>query len=131
MHWNVSRVLFLFMYTQQFDCLRRFWNALLIEKGRCDGSNVPPCNKSSDALQVAKSSQPNSEAFERLIAWKKHKAVPNYCGQYADPGPCTSRVKRFYYDRDLGDCKEFTYSGCLGNSNNFETKESCKMVCIE
>ncbi|TGZ55929.1 hypothetical protein CRM22_010255 [Opisthorchis felineus] len=83
------------------------------------------------ALQVAKSSQPNSEAFERLIAWKKHKAVPNYCGQYADPGPCTSRVKRFYYDRDLGDCKEFTYSGCLGNSNNFETKESCKMVCIE
>ncbi|OON22328.1 Kunitz/Bovine pancreatic trypsin inhibitor domain protein [Opisthorchis viverrini] len=84
-----------------------------------------------NALQAVKSTQPNSDAFEKLMAWKKNKAVPNYCGYHADPGPCNFPVRRFYYDKDLGECKEFTYSGCLGNLNNFESKASCKMVCIE
>ncbi|GAA54350.1 Kunitz-type serine protease inhibitor kunitoxin-Tel1 [Clonorchis sinensis] len=72
-----------------------------------------------------------SEAFEKLTSWKKHRAVPNYCGYLPDSGPCNFRTRRFYYDKESGDCKEFTYNGCLGNMNNFESKASCKMVCID
>ncbi|CRK96737.1 CLUMA_CG009864, isoform A [Clunio marinus] len=30
---------------------------------------------------------------------------------------------------DGGECKEFTYSGCGGNANNFESLEACEASC--
>uniref|UniRef100_A0A1I8EWG0 BPTI/Kunitz inhibitor domain-containing protein n=1 Tax=Wuchereria bancrofti TaxID=6293 RepID=A0A1I8EWG0_WUCBA len=42
----------------------------------------------------------------------------------------TSSVTRFYFNIASKDCIEFTYNGCGGNLNNFETFEQCNNFCL-
>ncbi|KAL6744401.1 hypothetical protein Aduo_017340 [Ancylostoma duodenale] len=44
-------------------------------------------------------------------------------------GSCTAPVTRFYYDASSGTCQRFTYSGCGGNANNFQSLASCQATC--
>ncbi|KAH6926581.1 hypothetical protein HPB50_019822 [Hyalomma asiaticum] len=46
-----------------------------------------------------------------------------------DQGPCHASITRYYYDNVTRTCKEFTYGGCEGNSNNYETVEECTASC--
>lgn len=46
-------------------------------------------------------------------------------------GSCGDSQKRFYFDPIEKKCKNFFYSGCLGNRNNFLTLEACKSFCIK
>jgi hypothetical protein len=36
---------------------------------------------------------------------------------------------RYYFNSKSGKCELFTYSGCYGNSNNFQTLEACENKC--
>nr|XP_029723407.1 papilin-like isoform X4 [Aedes albopictus] len=45
-------------------------------------------------------------------------------------GPCTGYYPMWYYDTDRNTCAQFTYGGCLGNANRFETLEECKGTCV-
>lgn len=38
-------------------------------------------------------------------------------------------VFRYYYDIQIDQCVNFTYSGCDGNKNNFESAEICEQHC--
>ncbi|ROT77850.1 hypothetical protein C7M84_003448 [Penaeus vannamei] len=51
------------------------------------------------------------------------------CMQEKEEGPCRAVLKRFYYDVDHQQCRQFTYGGCRGNRNNFETYDECAMAC--
>jgi hypothetical protein len=51
------------------------------------------------------------------------------CTLPADPGPCEAAIPRWYFDATLGECAEFTYGGCEGNANNFETLAECEAAC--
>uniref|UniRef100_A0A5K3G6L6 Kunitz/Bovine pancreatic trypsin inhibitor domain protein n=1 Tax=Mesocestoides corti TaxID=53468 RepID=A0A5K3G6L6_MESCO len=51
------------------------------------------------------------------------------CKLPKDVGPCRAAVRRWTYDLSNGQCVEFTYGGCRGNANNFETKEACEAKC--
>lgn len=44
-------------------------------------------------------------------------------------GPCNGFVKQFYYDKRTDSCYEFEYSGCQGNKNRFQDRESCERKC--
>merc|ERR1712227_21044 len=44
-------------------------------------------------------------------------------------GRCGANVRRFYYNFVSGECKEFRYTGCLGNKNNFPSMNVCKRQC--
>lgn len=46
-------------------------------------------------------------------------------------GPCKAAKARYFYSADIGECVRFTYGGCGGNSNNFETKAECESACRE
>lgn len=39
--------------------------------------------------------------------------------------------KAFYYHAESGECRAFTYSGCSGNDNNFESIKLCEEQCHE
>ncbi len=54
---------------------------------------------------------------------------PNVCGQEPESGPCLAAFQRWYFDRESGGCRTFTWGGCGGNDNNFESAELCKEMC--
>ncbi|XP_052057673.1 papilin-like isoform X2 [Mytilus californianus] len=52
------------------------------------------------------------------------------CQPYVEPSiQCLAYIKRYRYAAETGDCEEFIYGGCHGNSNNFETMEACRGKC--
>ena len=44
-------------------------------------------------------------------------------------GKCRAAFKRFFYNKESGDCETFTYGGCDANANNFMDKEACENRC--
>lgn len=42
---------------------------------------------------------------------------------------CDEKLPRYFFDVQEGNCKNFTYSGCDGNSNNFQTPLECLNQC--
>ena len=46
-----------------------------------------------------------------------------------EAGPCFAMFKNWHYDSESTSCKEFTYGGCSGNENRFDTKEECEKTC--
>jgi hypothetical protein len=51
------------------------------------------------------------------------------CQEPADPGPCEAAFERWFFNAERGICETFTYGGCEGNENNFETLEACSAAC--
>lgn len=53
------------------------------------------------------------------------------CNLPADPGPCDGVFLRWHHNPDTGICQPFTYGGCDGNANNFETLVECQQACMD
>ena len=51
------------------------------------------------------------------------------CLRRPEIGSCTNNMTRYYYDVNCDCCRQFSYSGCDGNRNNFETENSCLQKC--
>uniref|UniRef100_A0A0K0DYG9 BPTI/Kunitz inhibitor domain-containing protein n=1 Tax=Strongyloides stercoralis TaxID=6248 RepID=A0A0K0DYG9_STRER len=51
------------------------------------------------------------------------------CLLTVDSGACNNSTTRYAFDRSLQRCTAFTYSGCGGNANNFETISDCLDTC--
>ncbi|XP_037086588.1 papilin-like, partial [Pollicipes pollicipes] len=57
------------------------------------------------------------------------EANQDVCLLPSDAGPCTGRVERYFYSAATGRCQQFSYGGCEGNGNNFETARECTSRC--
>lgn len=55
--------------------------------------------------------------------------LPVTCLDKPEPGPCSERVIRYYYDYRYDSCRAFHYGGCQGHVP-FETKEVCEEACV-
>ena len=53
------------------------------------------------------------------------------CELPSDTGPCRALIPRWFFDTRSGKCQRFTFGGCQGNANNFETLEECINTCGE
>uniref|UniRef100_A0A6B0V8B5 Putative kunitz n=1 Tax=Ixodes ricinus TaxID=34613 RepID=A0A6B0V8B5_IXORI len=51
------------------------------------------------------------------------------CSLPPERGLCRKNFTRYYWDKELGGCKTFSYSGCAGNANNFASQEECQKFC--
>lgn len=57
----------------------------------------------------------------------RHPLEAEICGLPVVTGPCNAAFPRYAYDGSQ--CVPFTYGGCQGNANNFETLEACEQAC--
>jgi hypothetical protein len=57
------------------------------------------------------------------------KNCMNTCKMPMEQGPCKILVPSWYYDNGAGICKKFTYGGCGGNANRFDTQKACREAC--
>ena len=55
--------------------------------------------------------------------------MPSFCSLDRDPGLCMGYFTKYFHNSTSGKCESFAYGGCLGNENNFETKEECEGNC--
>ncbi|CAF0898052.1 unnamed protein product [Brachionus calyciflorus] len=46
-----------------------------------------------------------------------------------EKGPCADYEQKYYFNTLSGQCEEFTYGGCNGNDNNFESLDECESTC--
>ncbi|KAG6445179.1 hemolymph trypsin inhibitor B-like isoform X1 [Manduca sexta] len=53
------------------------------------------------------------------------------CSLPPEVGPCRAGFRKFAYYSELNKCKLFTYGGCQGNENNFETLQACEQACVK
>nr|XP_042905073.1 papilin [Parasteatoda tepidariorum] len=68
--------------------------------------------------------------------FKTRKECETSCFQAQDvcslamvKGPCSGSFTQWYYDKEQEDCIEFLFTGCQGNANRFNSKESCYQRC--
>ena len=48
----------------------------------------------------------------------------------AAPGPCTTlSIQRWFYHHSSAQCRQFSFGGCQGNNNNFNTLRQCEAAC--
>ncbi|XP_053352758.1 amyloid beta (A4) precursor protein b isoform X1 [Clarias gariepinus] len=57
------------------------------------------------------------------------EVVRAVCWAPARKGPCRAKLPRWYFVAETGRCAPFTFGGCGGNRNNFESEEYCMAVC--
>ncbi|XP_077523239.1 papilin-like [Amblyomma americanum] len=51
------------------------------------------------------------------------------CLARPEEGPCNGRAIMWGYNVTLRECQMFTYGGCDGSDNKYETKTMCEIVC--
>ncbi|XP_019683681.2 colostrum trypsin inhibitor-like [Felis catus] len=75
------------------------------------------------------SSEKTSAHLEREAPQELLQTLPALCRLPPVEGPCRGRFYRYFYNSTAHECEHFTYGGCRGNANNFETTEMCLRVC--
>nr|XP_045610870.1 papilin-like [Procambarus clarkii] len=55
--------------------------------------------------------------------------LPESCTQPMDIGHCRASIPNWYFDPDQGRCIGFSYGGCGGNANRFQSVELCERQC--
>lgn len=51
------------------------------------------------------------------------------CNLPMKEGPCTENKPAWFFDASTGQCSAFTYGGCEGNANRYESEEQCQRQC--
>ena len=67
---------------------------------------------------------------EKECAQKAAPPKQSVCTMPQDPGMCFGAFPMFYYNSKTNECESFTYGGCQGNGNRFESKEECAKACV-
>ena len=51
------------------------------------------------------------------------------CALANETGNCEAYIPSYYYDHEIGQCRQFIWGGCGGNKNRFSSREECEAQC--
>ncbi|XP_067874936.1 actinia tenebrosa protease inhibitors-like isoform X2 [Heterodontus francisci] len=93
--------------------------------GGCKGNknNYETENKCLDACTGQKEVIPEPQKLQDTAADEV------YCFAPAVTGKCRASFPRWYYAPETQSCKQFTYGGCGGNKNNYDSEAECLARC--
>lgn len=60
---------------------------------------------------------------------QQETAQSDICSLSKESGPCEAHLLRYFFNSLTRRCEEFSYGGCSGNENNFETLDQCEKAC--
>lgn len=66
---------------------------------------------------------------KNAVGKRKWEKIIGTCHQPPNIGTCESSVARWWWDEIAGTCRQFQWTGCGGNSNNFGSLEKCLTRC--
>jgi len=69
----------------------------------------------------------NENRFETLFQCQK--TCQHTCQLPPETGLCRAAIPQWHYNNSAGQCTPFTYGGCGGNDNRFNTKALCENAC--
>uniref|UniRef100_A0A5S6Q1H1 Tissue factor pathway inhibitor n=1 Tax=Trichuris muris TaxID=70415 RepID=A0A5S6Q1H1_TRIMR len=95
--------------------------------GGCEGNGNNFLTKEQCEATCNPSSKNEQSGF--LVASRPEEASFSQCHLPMDQGPCKQVLFRWHYNKATRQCEKFIYGGCLGNENNFLTKEMCEAKC--
>merc|ERR1712238_654235 len=58
------------------------------------------------------------------------QGCPGYCSAPFAEGECYGVAQAWGYNSQTQRCEQFTYGGCAGNRNNFDTPQQCRNACF-
>ncbi|XP_033832345.1 amyloid-like protein 2 isoform X3 [Periophthalmus magnuspinnatus] len=85
-----------------------------------------------DAYEVEDAEKEDSDRKDNSMTQDDDKVleeVKAVCTLEAETGPCRASMPRWHFDMSRRKCVRFTYGGCAGNRNNFDSEEYCMSVC--
>jgi len=81
------------------------------------------------AARITDLEEEHDYLVDQGMASSHSRILPEFCHKLPDPGPCKSKILRWYYLAKEGDCIEFPWGGCQGNNNNFLSLDQCRSSC--
>ncbi|XP_006077699.2 kunitz-type protease inhibitor 3 isoform X1 [Bubalus kerabau] len=75
------------------------------------------------------SSGETSDNLKQEASQDLFQTPPDLCQLPQARGPCKAALLRYFYNSTSNACEPFSYGGCQGNDNNFETTEMCLRIC--
>ncbi|CAB3399020.1 unnamed protein product [Caenorhabditis bovis] len=99
------------------------------ERVQCERNGHQCFCVDANGIETPNSRTRNGERPDCSSIQSTRATTTKECVGKALPGPCTGTYTRFYYNEDSQKCEQFTYTGCGGNGNNYESKEACESRC--
>ncbi|XP_007227938.2 amyloid beta (A4) precursor protein b isoform X1 [Astyanax mexicanus] len=102
-----------------------------------DGDGVEDANEEDDEDEDATNERDTSEQASNVAMTTTtttttesiEEVVRAVCWAPPRRGPCRATLSRWYFVAETGRCAPFSFGGCGGNRNNFESEEYCMAVC--
>jgi Kunitz/Bovine pancreatic trypsin inhibitor domain len=114
---------------------QRFSNSCPGHIGK-DGISLDACTLISPYWHIVERSADTMYIYPRmgamyyydLVMKKMDGSCAVACAKQPETGPCKALVKKYYFDKQEGRCKEFVWGGCEGvvPFETFEACESCR-----
>ncbi|GLH03354.1 Papilin [Gryllus bimaculatus] len=113
----------------------------IMNKRHDDGMDLMDGENSNDEIEMLAAASDHADCSKYKISQEMQctnihedcnispEDAREICQLPKDEGPCRFQSEHWYFDVEVGRCKQFNYGGCRGNRNNFASQEICEEVC--
>nr|QZU27214.1 doenitin [Haemaphysalis doenitzi] len=99
-----------------------------VEKGQCEEFIYGGCKGNENNFETLKECKDACTEPEKASDFEKADFETG-CKPAPETGHCLASHERWFFNTASGECEAFTYGGCGGNDNNYESKEECEFAC--